>query len=53
VPVSILDPSAGTELEIKLPNACVVRLKGPIDTSLLQAAISAAGELDGARQGAQ
>jgi transposase-like protein len=53
VPVSILAPSAGTELEIELANACVVRLKGPIDTSLLQVAITAAGELDGSRQGAQ
>jgi len=53
VPVSIVAPSAGTELEIELANACVVRLKGLIDTSLLQVVITAAGELDGSRQGAQ
>jgi hypothetical protein len=53
VPVLVVDPSAGTALEIELANACVVRLKGPIDTSLLRAAITAAGELDGSRQGAQ
>jgi hypothetical protein len=46
VPVSIVDPAVGTELEVELANACVVRLKGPIDVSLLQAAIAAAGELD-------
>jgi hypothetical protein len=52
VPVSILEPTAGIQLEIELSNACVVRLKGVIDPSLLQAAITAAGELDGSREGA-
>jgi len=52
VPVSILDPSTGSQLEIELANACVVRLKGEIDPALLQAAIAAAGQLDGSRQGA-
>jgi hypothetical protein len=52
VPVSILEPSAGTQLEIELTNACVLRLKGVIDPSLLQAAIIAAGRLDGSREGA-
>jgi hypothetical protein len=52
VPVSIIDPAAGAQLEIELANTCVVRLKGVIDPSLLQAAIAAAGELDGSRQGA-
>ena len=52
VPVSILDPAAGTQLEIELPNASVVRLKGAIDPSLLQAAITAAGQFDGSREGA-
>ena len=52
VPVSILEPTAGTQLEIELANACVVRLKGMIDPSLLQAAITAAGQLDGTREGA-
>jgi transposase-like protein len=51
VPVSVVDPGAGTELEIELANACVVRLRGVIDPSLLQAAITAAGQLDGSRQG--
>ena len=36
-----------TELEIELANGCVVRLKGAVDGDLLQAAISAAGELNG------
>lgn len=53
VPVSILDPGAGTQLEIELTNACVLRLKGVIDPSLLQAAIMAAGRLDGSREGAK
>jgi hypothetical protein len=52
VPVSILEPSAGTQLEIELTNACVLRLKGVIDPSLLQAAIMAAGRLDDSREGA-
>jgi hypothetical protein len=52
VPVSVLDPGAGIELEIELTNACVVRLRGVIDPPLLQAAITAAGQLDGSRQGA-
>lgn len=51
VPVSVLDPGAGTELEIELTNACVVRLRGVIDPPLLQAAITAAGQLGGSRQG--
>jgi hypothetical protein len=53
VPVSIVDPGSGTELEIELTNACVVRLRGTIDPPLLQAAITAAGQLDGSRQGAR
>jgi hypothetical protein len=52
VPVSILEPTAGTQLEIELANACVLRLRGVIDPSLLQAAIMAAGRLDGSREGA-
>jgi hypothetical protein len=51
VPVSVLDPGASTELEIELTNACVVRLRGAIDPPLLQAAIAAAGQLDGSGQG--
>ena len=42
----------GTQLEIELTNSCMVRLKGIIDPSLLQAAITAAGQLDGSREGA-
>ena len=53
VPVSIIDPAAGAQLEIELTNACVVRLKGVIDPTMLQAAIAAAGELDGFGQGAK
>lgn len=52
VPVSVLDPDASTVLEIELTNACVVRLRGAIDPPLLQAAIAAAGQLDGSGQGA-
>jgi hypothetical protein len=52
VPVSLVDRRAGTHLEIELANACVVRLEGAIDPSLLQAAIIAAGQLDGSRRGA-
>jgi hypothetical protein len=52
VPVSVLDPGASTVLEIELNNACVVRLRGAIDPPLLQAAIAAAGQLDGSGQGA-
>jgi transposase-like protein len=51
LPVSILDPDAGTHLEIQLANACVVRLRGPLNPRLLRAAITAAGRLDGSRQG--
>jgi hypothetical protein len=52
VPVSILEPAAGTELEIELTNACVLRLKGAINLPLLQATIMATGQLDGSHQGA-
>jgi hypothetical protein len=52
IPVPILEPTVGTQLEIELTNACVVRLKGVIDPPLLQAAITAAGQLDGSREGA-
>jgi transposase-like protein len=52
VPVSIVEPAAGTELEIELTNSCVLRLKGTIDPSLLQAAITAVGQLEGSREGA-
>jgi hypothetical protein len=52
IPVSIVEPAADTELEIELTNACVVRLRGVIDPSLLQAAITAAGQLDGSHKGA-
>jgi hypothetical protein len=50
--VSILDPGAGAQLEIELSNACVLRLKGVIDPSLLETAIAAAGRLNGSPQGA-
>ena len=51
LPVSIVDPDAGTHLEIELANACVVRLRGSLSPRLLRAAITAAGQLDGSRQG--
>jgi hypothetical protein len=51
VPVSIIDRRAGTHLEIELANACFVRLEGEIDPSLLQAAITAAGQFDGSSRG--
>ncbi len=46
VPVSIKNPAPVTQLEIELTNACVVRVKGAIDRSLLEAAIAAAAKLD-------
>lgn len=52
VPLSIVDPDAGTHLEIELANACVVRLRGALSPRLLRAAIQAAGSLGGSRQGA-
>jgi hypothetical protein len=52
VPVSLVDRRAGTHLEIELANACIVRLEGVIDSLLLQAAITAAGQLDGTSRGA-
>jgi hypothetical protein len=51
VPVSIVDPDAGAQLEIALTNACVVRLRGPFSPRLLRAAITAAGQLADSRQG--
>jgi hypothetical protein len=47
VPVSLVGRRADAHLEIELANACVVRLEGAIDPSMLQAAIIAAGQLDG------
>jgi hypothetical protein len=52
VPVSIVESTANTHLEIELTNDCVVRLTGAIDPLLLQAAITAAGHLGGSREGA-
>ncbi len=43
LPVSILDAGRNGQLEIELPNACVVRLTGAVDPVLLQRAIHAAG----------
>ena len=51
VPVSILNPGTTTQLEIELTNGCAVRLTGRVDPSLLQAAITAAGQLNGSGQG--
>jgi hypothetical protein len=52
MPVTILDRGAGTQLEFTLANTSVVRLKGAVDASLLQAAIVAAGQLDDLHRGA-
>jgi transposase-like protein len=52
LPVSIVESAVATQLEVELSNACVIRLRGAIDPHLLQAAIVAAGQLDGSRQGA-
>ena len=52
VPVTIVEPTPCTQLEIELTNACVVRLNGVIDPTLLQAAITATGQVGGSRQGA-
>jgi hypothetical protein len=52
VPVTIISPSGDTQLEIELTNDCVVRLRGAIDPALLQAAITATGQLNGSRRGA-
>jgi hypothetical protein len=51
VPVSIVNPGTATQLEIELANGCAVRLTGSIDPGLLQAAITAAGKLNGSGQG--
>ena len=51
VPVSIVNPGTATQLEIELANGCAVRLTGSINPCLLQAAISAAGQLDGPGRG--
>ena len=52
LPLSIIESGAGPELEIELTNACMVRLTGVIDPLLLQAAIAAAGQIDGSHEGA-
>jgi hypothetical protein len=51
VPVSIVNPGTTTQLEIELANGCAVRLTGPVDLGLLQAAIIAAGQLNGSGRG--
>ncbi len=51
VPVSIIKPTGDTQLEIELTNDCVVRLRGAIDSALLQTAITTAGQLKGSRRG--
>jgi hypothetical protein len=52
LPVSILDAGPAGQLEIELPNACVVRLTGAVDPVLLRSAIRAAGRLGGGERGA-
>jgi len=51
VPVSVISPGITTQLEIELANGCAVRLTGPVDPGLLQAAITAAGQLNGSGRG--
>lgn len=51
VPVSIQAAVAGASLEVELPNACVVRLRGDVEARLLRTAIRAAGELAGWPEG--
>jgi transposase-like protein len=51
VPVSIISPGTTVQLEIELANGCAVRLTGPVDPGLLQAAIVAAGQLNGSSRG--
>ena len=52
VPVSVVEqPTHTSELELELANGCVVRLKGSIDSGLLQSAIAAAGQLGSSLRG--
>jgi hypothetical protein len=45
LPVAIRAAGPDPQLEIELPNACVVRLTGTIDPGWLRTAIDAAGRL--------
>ncbi len=51
VPVSIISPGTTSQLEIELANGCAVRLNGSVGVGLLQAAIIAAGQLNGSGRG--
>ena len=51
LPVSIPDAGSHGQLEIELPNACVVRLTGVVDPGLLRIAIHAAGRLSNGERG--
>ena len=51
VPVSILDQRTTAQLEIELANGCTLRVTGSVDPGLLQAAITAAGQIIGSGQG--
>jgi hypothetical protein len=51
VPVSIIDRSSTTAMEVALANGCSVRVTGSIDPGLLRAAIMAAGELNNLGRG--
>ena len=50
-PVPIRDAGAAGQLEIELPNACVVRLNGAVDPRLLRIAIHAAGQPGSVQRG--
>src|SRR6516162_9658963 len=51
LPGSILHAGPAGQLEIELANACVVRLKGAVDPTLLRTAIRAAGRIGRNRRG--
>ena len=53
LPVSILNAGAAGQLEIELANACVVRLKGAVDPTLLRTAIRAASRIGCNRRGGE
>ena len=51
LPISIVNRDATAELVVELANGCAVRLKGPVDSGLLETAIAAAGQLGGSHRG--
>ncbi len=52
VPVSVVSHATHTsELEVELANGCAVRFKGSVDSNLLHAVITAAGQIGGTGRG--